>query len=168
MRRVILGSLIFTSAIFADILGYVGAGYSKGDNGGNMVSAFGAVKLFFGVDLRLEYTKNIDEHSAFSKEDVTRYGLFATYSLPIAPYIELMPKIGVVRTEGEWSLKDAIKEVSDSGTKFTYGLELDYFINGAFSIFVGYNDYGHSVKISDISSSEFDSANYIAGVKLHF
>ncbi len=167
MKKLVLVLMMSSSMLLADMLGYVGAGYSRGDEGSNMVTAFGAMNVFGSIALRLEYTKNIDEHSAFSKENVTRYGAFLTYSLPVAPYLELMPKIGLIKSDGEWTLKDGLKKVSDSDTKFTYGLELDYFVNAKFSIFAGYNDYGYRLKIHNIKSSQFDQANYIVGVKLH-
>ncbi len=167
MKGIILVLVMSGSMLFADIFGYVGAGYSRGDEGSNMVTAFGAVNVWGTIALRLEYTKNMDEHSAFSKEDVSRYGAFITYALPLAPYMEITPKIGLIKSDGEWTLKDGLQKVTDSNTKFTYGLEIDYFINSRFSIFGGYNDYGHKLKIHDIDASQFDQKNYIVGFKLH-
>jgi hypothetical protein len=167
MKKIIFILAFVTTLVSADVLGNVGLGYSKGNNDGNYVTAFGGLNVFGGIGLRLEYTKNVDEHKAFSKEDVSRYGLFATYSLHLLPSIAFTPKIGLVKTDGDFTLKDTIDKVSDSDTQFTYGLEVDYFLNNQFSIFVGYTDYGDELDIEHINSKDLDSSNFMVGFKLH-
>jgi hypothetical protein len=167
MKKIIFILAFITTVVSADVLGNVGLGYSKGNNDGNYVTAFGGVNVFGGIGLRLEYTKNFDEHKAFSKEDVSRYGLFATYSLHLLPSIAVTPKIGLVKTDGDFTLKDTFEKVSDSDTQFTYGLEIDYFFNDQFSTFLGYTDYGSELDIEHINSKDLDRGNFILGFKLH-
>jgi len=168
MKKILLALALFVASAQADAIGNAGLGYSKGDNGGNMITAFGSLNVFAGAALRLEYTKNIDEHAEFSKEDVSRYGLFATYEIFLLPGFSATPKLGFVKTDGEFEFIDTLKKATDSDTKFTYGLELDYYFNNQFSAFVGYTDYGDKLHgIGDVSIKDMDSANYTLGLKLH-
>ncbi|HIP46491.1 MAG TPA: hypothetical protein EYG95_02910 [Campylobacterales bacterium] len=168
MKKILLACLLFVASLQADSIGNAGIGYSKGDNDGDMVTAFGSLNVIAGAALRLEYTKNISEHPEFSKEDVTRFGLFATYELFLLPGFSATPKIGLVKTDGEFEFIDSVKKVTDDDTKFTYGLELDYYFNDQFSLFLGYTDYGDKLKsIDDIAVDEMDQANYTLGLKLH-
>jgi hypothetical protein len=167
MKKIIFILAFVTTLVGADVLGNVGLGYSKGNNDGNYVTAFGGLNVFGGIGLRLEYTKNFDEHKAFSKEDVSRYGVYATYSLHLLPSIAFTPKIGLVKTESDFTLKETLEKVSDSDTQFTYGLEIDYFINNQFSAFIGYTDYGSELDIEHINSNDLDSGNFMVGFKLH-
>ena len=168
MKKILLALTLFLANAQADAIGNAGVGYSKGDNGGDMVTAFGSFNVMAGAALRLEYTKNISEHAEFSKEDVTRFGLFATYELFLLPGFSATPKIGLVKTDGEFTFIDSIKKVTDSDTKFTYGLELDYYFNDQFSAFLGYTDYGDKLHgIGDVSIKDMDKANYTLGLKLH-
>ncbi len=170
MKKILLVVMFLFSTLQADSLGNVGIGYSKGDNDGDMVTAFGSLNVIAGAALRLEYTKNISEHPEFSKEDVSRYGLFATYELSLLPGFSATPKIGLVKVDGEFTALGAAKKVTDSETKFTYGLELDYYFNNQFSAFLGYTDYGDKLDVKNLSETEksaLDSANFILGFKLH-
>ena len=168
MKKILLVCLLFVASMQADSIGNAGIGYSKGDNDGDMITAFGSLNIIAGAALRLEYTKNISEHPEFSKEDVTRYGLFATYELSLLPGLSATPKIGLVKTDGEFEFVDSLKKVTDDDTKFTYGLELDYYFNDQFSLFLAYTDYGDKLKsIDDIAVDEMDQANYTLGLKLH-
>jgi hypothetical protein len=168
MKKILLVLALFVAGARADAIGNVGLGYAVGDNSGNMVTAFGSFNVFAGAALRLEYTKNIDEHAAFSKEDVSRYGVFATYELALLPGLSATPKVGFVQTDGEFEVLDVAGKVTDSDTKFTYGLEIDYYFNNQFSAFLGYTDYGDKLHgIDDVSLKEMDSANYAIGLKLH-
>jgi len=168
MKKILLVLSIMIASLQADAIGNIGLGYSKGDNSGNMVTAFGSLNVIAGVALRLEYTKNIDEHAEFSKEDVSRYGLFATYELFLLPALSVTPKVGLVKTDGEFEFVNSVKKITDSKTKFTYGLEADYYFNNQFSAFLGYTDYGDKLHgIGDVSLKEMDSANYTLGLKLH-
>ena len=166
MKKIILAVLLTVSTLTADFLGQAGLGYSKGDNGENHVTAFAGAELFMGAGLRLEYTKNFSEHPEFSKEDVSRYGLFLTYQFSLIPYIAITPKMGLVKTDGEFSAGD-VEDASDSSTEFTYGLELDYYFSDFLSVYLGYTDYGKELDISNIDTSEMDTANYTLGFKLH-
>ena len=162
MKKIILAVLLTASTLTADFLGQAGLGYSKGDNGENHITAFAGAELFMGAGLRLEYTKNFSEHPEFSKEDVSRYGLFATYQFSLIPYIAITPKIGLVKTDGDFEVIETAKVLSKSSTKFTYGLELDYYYSNFLSIYLGYTDYGNDFDIDDM-----DTANFTLGFKLH-
>lgn len=162
MKKIILAVMLTVSTISADWLGQAGLGYSKGNNGENHITAFAGAELFMGAGLRLEYTKNFSEHPEFSKEDVSRYGLFATYQFSLIPYIAITPKIGLVKTDGEFEILETAQALSKSSTKFTYGLELDYYYNDFLSIYLGYTDYGKDFDIDDM-----DTANFTLGFKLH-
>ncbi len=168
MKKILLALTLFVASMQADALGNVGIGYAIGDESGKNVTAFGSLNVMAGVALRLEYTKNIAEHSEFSKEDVSRYGLFATYELFLLPGFSATPKIGLVKTDGEFEFVDSVKKVTDDNTQFTYGLDVDYYFNNQFSAFVSYTDYGDKLRsLGDVSIKEMDKANYTLGFKLH-
>ena len=167
MKKILITLGLLSTIAFADLLGTLGLGYSRGDNDGNYVTAFGQANFLAGIGIRLEYTKNIDEHKAFSKEDVSRYGVFATYTFSMLPIISITPKVGLVKTEGDFTLKEVTRKLTSSKTKFTYGLEVDYDMNSQFSLFVGYTDYGKELDLKDIDTNQLDKANYMVGFKLH-
>ncbi len=167
MKKILWTLSLIASMLGADMLGNIGLGYSRGENDGNYVTGFGTLNAIAGIGLRLEYTKNIDEHKAFSKEDVSRYGFFFTYALPILPSLTVTPKAGFVKTDGDFTLKEVATKVTDSKTRFTYGLEVDYFLNSQFSLFLGYTDYGKKLELNHINSSDLDRSNYLLGLKLH-
>ncbi len=168
MKKILFVLSIMIASLQADAIGNVGLGYAVGDESGKNVTAFGSLNVMAGIALRLEYTKNIDEHSEFSKEDVSRYGLFATYELFLLPGFSATPKIGLVKTDGEFEFIDTAKKVTDNDTQFTYGLDVDYYFNDQFSAFVSYTDYGDKLRsLGDVSIKEMDKANYTLGFKLH-
>jgi len=145
----------------------VGAGYSRGDNDTDNGTAFVGVNVLGNIGLRLEYSKNFSDHPEFSKEDISRYGLFATYTLPLTSAFSVTPKIGLTKTDGDFEVMDTVKTVSDSSTNFTYGLEINYHYNELISLFVGYTDYGNKFdSIGSVKASELDSQNYTFGIKL--
>ena len=166
MKKTVLALLIATSLATAGTLVQVGAGYAKGDNDGDMATGFIGMDVISAIGLRLEYTKNFSEHSEFSKEDISRYGLFATYTLPLASGLSVTPKAGLTKTDGEFKVKDTVETLSDSSTEFTYGLEINYELNRAISMFIGYTDYGNELDIKDIDTSKMDTANYTFGIKI--
>lgn len=167
MKKIVLAVLLAASTLAADFIGQAGLGYSRGNNDANYVTAFAGAELFMGAGLRVEYTKNFSENSTFDKEDITRYGLFATYQFGLIPNIAITPKIGLIKTDGEFTFKDATNAVSKSSTDFTYGLELDYYYNPLVSFFLGYTDYGNELDIDNPDISEMDTANFTLGVKIH-
>jgi len=168
MKKIILSFLLAGSLLSAGTLVQVGAGYSKGDKDADIGTAFIGTDVLLGIGLRLEYSKNLSEHPEFTKEDITRYGLFATYTLPLTSSFSVTPKAGLMKTDGDFTLKDTTK-VTDSSTNFTYGLEANYHYNDFVSLFVGYTDYGNKFdKVGDVKSSELDSQNYTVGIKLDF
>ena len=167
MKKIILAVLLTVSTLTADFIGQAGLGYSRGDNGANYVTAFAGADMFMGAGLRLEYTKNFSEHDEFTKEDISRYGLFATYQFSLIPYIAITPKIGLVKTDGEFTTVDVFKAVSKSSTEFTYGLELDYYYSGSLSFYLGYTDYGNELDVEKIDTSKMDTSNFTLGVKFH-
>ena len=144
----------------------LGAGYAMGNNDNDSVTAFGGINVFSHIGVRLEYTKNISDNDLFSKEDITRYGLYATYTLPLSRSFSITPKIGLVQTDGDFEVAEVIDSVTDSSTDFSYGLELNYNYNENLALFVGYTDYNSELDVLDIDSSKIDSANYTFGIKL--
>ena len=168
MKKTILALLLATSLTTAGSLVQLGAGYAKGNNSGDMVTGFIGVDVISAIGLRLEYTKNFSEHSEFTKEDISRYGLFATYTIPLASGLSVTPKAGLTKTDGEFETLDTIKTLSDSSTEFTYGLEINYKLNRMISLFLGYTDYGNELDIKDIDTSKMDTANYTLGIKIDF
>ena len=145
----------------------VGAAYSRGVNDSNNGTAFVGLNVLGDIGLRLEYSKNFSENPALSQEDISRYGLFATYTLPLTPSFSITPKAGILKTDGSFTVKNSLEQLSDSSTTFTYGLEVNYEVNRAVSLFVGYTDYGNKFdSISSVDASEFDSQNYTIGIKI--
>lgn len=167
IKTLLLGTILVSNIAMADSFGEVGLGYSKGNNSDNFITAFGSLDIIGNIGARLEYTKNISENPQFSKEDISRYGLFATYTLPILPNISLTPKIGLVKTDGSFKIVDTFKTITDSSTSFTYGLEINYNVNDKMSAFIGYTDYGNELDITDFDTSKLDTANYTFGIKIH-
>ncbi len=168
MKKIVLAIMLLAGTLSADFLGQAGIGFSKGNNDANHITAFAGANIFLGAGLRLEYSKNISEHPDFNKEDISRYGLFATYQFGLIPKFAITPKIGLIKTDGEFEALDVAKTVySKSSTEFTYGLEIDYYYNSFLSIFVGYTDYGKELDIKDIDTSKMDTANFTLGFKLH-
>jgi len=166
MKKILLSILLISSMAMAEV-GEIGLGYAKGNNSDNFITGFASLKIVGDIGARLEYTKNISENPEFSKEDISRYGLFATYTLPILPNISITPKIGLTKTDHAFKLLETVGEVTKSSTKFTYGLEMNYDLNDQMSIFVGYTDYGNTLDIKSIDTSKLDTANYTFGIKIH-
>lgn len=166
MKKIILSSFLLASLSTAGSFGQIGVGLAKGDNSDNFVTGFASLNVLSNIGLRLEYTKNISENPEFSKEDISRYGLFATYTLPLVANFSLTPKIGLSNTDASFTIKDTLEKVSDSSTEFTFGLELNYEYNDKVSLFLGYTDYGNELDIKDIDTSEMDTKNYTFGIKI--
>ena len=167
MKKIITSLVLLGTFATAGSFAQVGAAYSRGENDSNNGTAFVGLNVLGDIGLRLEYSKNFSENPEFSKEDISRYGLFATYTLPITPSFSVTPKVGMVKNDGRFTVKNSLEKVSDSSTDFTYGLELNYKLNSAISMFVGYTDYGNKFdSIGAVDASEFDSQNYTFGVKI--
>jgi hypothetical protein len=167
MKKIVSSLILLGSLAMAGSFAQVGAGYSQGDDESDNGTAFIGMNVFGNLGLRLEYSKNFSEHSEFSKEDISRYGLFATYTLPLTSSFSVTPKVGLTKTDGDFELVDTIETVSDSSTDFTYGLEVNYHYNEMISLYVGYTDYGNNFDdIGSVKASELDSANYTFGIKL--
>ncbi|HIP51516.1 MAG TPA: hypothetical protein EYG94_05430 [Campylobacterales bacterium] len=167
MKKIITSLIVLGTLATASGLAQIGAGYSKGENDSNNGTAFVGLNVLGDLGLRLEYSKNFSEHSELSKEDINRYGLFATYTLPLTSSFSITPKVGLVKTDGRFETKDTLEKVSDSSTDFTYGLEANYHYNNTVSFFVGYTDYGNKFEsIGSVKASEFDSQNYTFGIKI--
>jgi len=167
MKKIVTSLMLVGSFAMAGSFGEIGAGYSKGDNNSNNGTGFIGLNVLGNIGLRLEYSKNFSEHSAFSKEDISRYGLFATYTLPLTSAFSVTPKVGLTKTDGEFEVLNTIQKISDSSTNFTYGLEVNYRYNEMVSLFVGYTDYGNKFDdIGSVKASKLDSANYTFGIKL--
>lgn len=163
----IITVIAFSSELNASSFGTLGAGYSKGDNGGDMVTAFGEIKVLGDIGARLEYTKNITDHPEFSNEDIARYGLYATYTLPITDVFSITPKAGLNRTNSKFTLKNTAETLSDDSTNLTYGLEVNYNYNTNISFYCGYTDYTGNIDLGNFDESKLDDANYTFGVKMH-
>jgi len=166
MKKIVTSLILIGSLAMAGSFAQVGAGYSKGDNDTDNGTAFIGLNVLGNIGLRLEYSKNFSEHPEFSKEDISRYGLFATYTVPLTSTFSVTPKAGIIKTDGDFEIND-ITKVTDSSTNFTYGLEINYHYNELISLFVGYTDYGNKFDdIGSVKASELDSANYTFGIKL--
>ena len=166
MKKIMLGIFLISNIMMPDGFAQVGLGYSKGNENSDIVTGFLGAKVLSNIGLRLEYTKNISEHPEFSKEDVSRYGLFATYTLPVGASLSFTPKVGIIQTDGEFQVQNTIETVSDSSTEFTYGLEINYSYNNLVSFFIGYTDYGNELDVNNIDTSKMDTANYTVGIKI--
>jgi hypothetical protein len=167
MKKVTMGLICMSGLLLADGFAQIGAGYSRGANDSDNGTAFVGLKVLGDLGLRLEYSKNFSEHSELSKENINRYGLFATYTLPLTSSFSITPKAGLVKTDGRFETKGVIEKISDSSTDFTYGLEANYHYNNSISLFVGYTDYGNKFEsIGSVKASEFDSQNYTFGIKI--
>ncbi len=167
MKKIILCGVLVTSLTMANSFAELGLGYSKGNESDNFVTLHGALKVFGNIAARLEYTKNISDNPEFSNEDISRYGLFATYTLPILPSLSLTPKLGLTKTDGSFQVLETLDTITQSTTTFTYGIELNYDFNDKMSAFVGYTDYGNDFSIEEFDTSKLDSANYTFGIKIH-
>jgi len=167
MKKIITTLILSGSFALAGSLVEVGAGYSQGDNNSDNGTVFIGKSILGNIGLRLEYSKNLSEHSEFSKEDISRYGLFATYTLPLNSTFSLTPKAGLTKNNGEFQVLNTLNTITDSSTNFTYGLEVNYHYNDLISAFIGYTDYGNKFdSIGSINASKLDSQNYTFGVKL--
>ncbi len=167
MKKTLLTLLAASSILTAGSFAQLGAGFSKGDNSDNFVTFFAGLNMISNIQARLEYTKNTTENDLFSREDISRYGVFATYTLPILPSFSLTPKIGLFKTDGSFTIKETLEKVTDSSTNFTYGLEANYDMNEKVSLFVGYTDYGNNLDIKHFDTSKLDNKNYTFGIKIN-
>ena len=166
MKKLLLTSLMAaTMAVNASAI-EVGAGLAPGDKSGNMATIFASLDVLSNIGLRAEYTKNISEHKEFSREDLSRMGIFATYTLPLTSAFSVTPKAGIVKTDGEFEIAEITQKLTDSETKFTYGLELNYDYNENIAIFLGYTDYGDTIDLKKISKTDIDNANVTVGIKI--
>ena len=167
MKKIVASLMLAGTLLSAGGFAQVGLGYSQGDNDGDFATGFAGINVLGDIGLRLEYTKNVSEHPEFSKEDISRYGLFATYTLPLTSFFSVTPKVGLVKVDGDFTVQGAIVDVADSSTNFTYGLEANYHYNESISLFVGYTDYGNKFDdIGSVKASKLDSANYTFGIKI--
>jgi hypothetical protein len=167
MKKIIINLILVGSLAMAGSFAQIGAGYSRGDNDTDNGTAFVGMNVLGNIGLRLEYSKNFSDHPEFSKEDISRYGLFATYTLPLTSAFSVTPKVGLTKTDGEFEVVDTIDSISDSSTNFTYGLEINYHYNELLSLFLSYTDYGNKFdNIGSVKASELDSQNYTFGIKL--
>ncbi len=169
MKKLVLILFLMIGTVQSNAaFGEIGAGYAKGNNDGDMLTLFGSLPLIGDINLRLEYTKNVSDHPQFTKEDISRYGIFATYTLYLVPHISVTPKIGMTKTESDFKIKEVLENVTDSSTEFTYGVELNYDVSKSATLFIGYTDYGQEQDIKNIDTSKLDNSNYSIGLKLHF
>lgn len=166
MKKIILTLLVVTGLATAGSFGQLGLGYSQGENEGDYVTGFAGVNVLGNLGLRLEYTKNVSENPEFSKEDISRYGLFATYTLPLTSSFSITPKAGITQVDGSITLKDATDSITDDSTEFTYGLEANYHYNDQLLFYIGYTDYGQELDLKNIDTDKLDTQNYTFGIKL--
>jgi len=158
--------LILTSAfIYASSFGQFGLGYSRGGDSEDYITGFGSFKVIGNINLQLEYTKNMSEDDLFSKEDVSRYGLFATYNIPVSKTLSFTPKIGLTKTDGDFEIKETLEKVTDNSTKFSYGIDANFRFSDVMSAYVGYVDYGHALDVSNVDVSKIDNQNFTFGIK---
>jgi len=166
MKKTGLAFALFGSFLYAGSIAQVGLGYSQGANEEDMVNGFAGLTLISNFGARVEYTKNFSEHPKLSKDDISRYGIFATYTLPVTHSFSLTPKAGFTKTDGEFTLKETAEKISKEESKFTYGLEANYQFSENLSLFVGYTDYGNDMDIQNIDTDKMKNENYSIGLKL--
>jgi len=166
MKKIFLTLFLATGLATAGSFGQLGLAYSQGNNEGDYATGFAGINVLSNLGLRLEYTKNVTENPEFSKEDISRYGLFATYTLPLTSSFSLTPKAGITKTDGSITLKDATDAVTNDSTEFTYGLEANYHFNEQLLFYVGYTDYGQELELNNIDTNKLDTQNYTFGIKL--
>jgi len=161
-------ALLSTLSLASDHPIEFGLGYAPGDNSGDVMTGFASIAVLGGVGARFEYSKNINEGDLFSKEDISRYALFAVYDLPITSNMSLTPKMGIVKNDASVKVGDVLDSISGSSTEFTYGLELNYNYNESMAFFVGYTDYGNNFNFdaSRLDNTYLDSANITFGMKM--
>ena len=166
MKKILVSLITTATVLSAGSFGEIGLGYSKGDNADNYITASASLNVLGNIGARLEYTKNITENPEFSKENISRYGLFATYTLPLVGGISITPKAGLIKTDGTFAALEALEAVSESSTNFTYGLEVNYALNSKMDMYAGYTDYGNKLDIKNIDTTKMDTANYTFGIKI--
>ncbi len=168
MKKIGFITIIFFALleVEANSISKFGLAYSRGEDSSKNITTLLSYNIISNLDLRFEYNRNISDYKDFLKADINRYALFATYTQPLAYSLSITPKIGLVRTQGEFETLETIKTISDSSTNFTYGLELNYNISDTISTFIGYTDYGHKFKdIKSIKESNINSKNVSFGFK---
>ncbi len=169
MKNLILAIMVATSVSVAGSISGAGVAYSQGTDESKNITTFLNYNLVAGFDLRFEYNRNISDYKEFLTSDINRYALFATYTQPVGYSLSITPKMGMVKTNGEFETLSTLKKVSDSSTDFTYGVELNYDLSDNLALFAGYTDYGHNFKsLKDIKKSEIESKNFSAGLKINF
>lgn len=166
MKKIILTLFLLTGLVIANSFGQLGLAYSKGENEGDYATGFAGINVLGNLGLRLEYSKNFSENPEFSKEDISRYGLFATYTLPLTSAFSITPKAGITQTDGSITLKDATDSITDDSTEFTYGLEVNYHYNDQLLFYVGYTDYGQELDLKNIDTDKLETQNYTFGIKI--
>jgi hypothetical protein len=167
MKKIVLAFLVSFSLVTGAnaSASELGLGYAKGDTVDN-VTFFAGLNVLSNIGIRLEYTKNITDDIEFSKKDVTRFGLFATYTLPLIGGISVTPKAGLVKTDGSFEFLEAVEAISGSSTDFSYGLEVNYDFNDNISFFVGYTDYTGELDIQSVNKGNIDQDNVTFGIKI--
>jgi len=165
MKKMIISSILCLGLSTQAQAIEAGIGLAPGDKSGSIATVFGSVDVLSNIELRLEYTKNISEHKSFSKENLSRMGIFATYTLPLTSVFSITPKVGIVKTDGEFEFSEVTEKLTDSDTKFTYGLELNYDYNDNLAIFLGYTDYGDTIDLKDLNKKDMDNDNFTVGLK---
>jgi len=165
MKKIIPVLIIASSCAFASF-GQVGVGYSKGSADSGYITGFGSIRMIGNINLQLEYTKNTSTDDLFSTSDVSRYGLFATYNFPLTKTLSITPKIGLTKTDGKFEVRETLEKVTDSSTKFSYGVDANFRFSDVASIYAGYVDYGNALDIANIDTSKLDNKNFTFGVKL--
>ncbi|SFV54568.1 hypothetical protein MNB_SV-13-1952 [hydrothermal vent metagenome] len=143
-----------------------GLGYAPGDDSGDSITGFASISMVGGLGTRFEYSKNINEGSLFSVEEVSRYALFAVYTVPLTESVSLTPKMGLVKNDAEIQVGDVVNSVTGESTEFTYGLEVNYSYNDNMAFYVGYTDYGNSFDFDNFDTTYMDSANVTFGIKV--
>jgi hypothetical protein len=161
-----LMAALFTTNISANTF-EVGAAYATGNDLDN-ITLFGGINLVSQLGVRLEFTSNFSEdEDFFISQDISRYGVFATYTLPLVMGFSVTPKVGMVKTSSSFGFGEVVENIAEyDSTDFAYGLEANYHINESISVFVGYTDYSTDSNLVDIVHDDLDSANYSFGVKV--
>lgn len=165
MKKIASVLILASSIVLAGSFGQFGLGYSKGGDSEDYITGFGSIKVIGNINMQLEYTKSLSENNLFSSDDISRYGLFATYNIPFSKTLSVTPKIGLTKTDGKFEIKDTLEKVTDSSTEFSYGIDANFRFSDVMSAYVGYVDYGHALDVTNIDVSKIDNKNFTFGIK---
>jgi len=155
-------------SLLDDSISTLGFSFSKDKSSSKNLTVFYQYSLLMGAGLRFEYSKNFNNFKELSSTDINKYGIYALYKIPILETnFSITPKAGLVKTKSSFTVAETYKKITDKKTNFTYGVDLNYKINDALTLFLNYTDYGKNIRdIEDLKLRNLDAKNLGAGIKL--